>query len=161
MLIRNAVAADAAQICAIYNPYVTNTWVTFEEQPVEEEDMVRRIADISASFDWLVMERNGELVGYAYSNQWRSRSAYRYSVEGTIYLANHVLRGGYGTALYGELILRQRRRGMHCIMGGVALPNEASVRLHEKLCFKKVAHFSEIGWKLGHWRDVGYWQLKL
>lgn len=161
MLIRSATLEDAGEICRIYNPYVENTWVTFEEQLVPEEDMRRRIAEVTLVFDWLVLEEDGRLLGYAYSNRWRPRAAYRYSVESTIYLDKEICGKGFGARLYTALIEGQRRRGLHCIMGGIALPNAASVGLHEKLGFRKVAHFEEVGWKLGQWRDVGYWQLQL
>lgn len=161
MIIRNATVHDAAAICGIYNPYVSDTWVTFEEEHVPVEDMKRRIEEVSRSFDWLVIEDQRRVLGYAYSNRWRVRAAYRYSVECTIYLAQDAARRGYGTQLYSALLARQQERGMHCAMGGIALPNAASVALHEKLGFQKVAHFQQVGWKLGQWRDVGYWQRQL
>src|SRR5690606_39143142 len=99
--------------------------------------------------------------GYAYAARWKGRCAYRYSVESTIYLDLGARRGGIGTVLYAALLERLRSRGYHAVIGGIALPNDASVRLHEQLGFRKVAHFPEVGFKLGRWVDVGYWQIIL
>jgi phosphinothricin acetyltransferase len=157
-VIRRVTGGDAPAIAAIYNHHVRNTIVTFEETPVDEATMRGRIADIDASHLWLVAEVDGRVAGYAYASAWRARSAYRHSVETTVYVAGDALGRGLGTALYGALLPELARRGFHCAMGGIALPNEASVALHERMGFAKVAHFREVGWKLGRWIDVGYWQ---
>jgi L-amino acid N-acyltransferase YncA len=160
-MIRDATGQDAAGICAVYNPYVLGTTITFEEEAVSVEAMSGRIAEITASFPWLVWEENGAVKGYAYATQWRARSAYRFSVEATVYLDQGMLGRGLGTVLYRELLARLKEKGIHCVMGGIALPNQPSVALHEKLGFKKIAHFEQIGWKFNQWIDVGYWQLNL
>lgn len=160
-MIRAATPADAAAICAIYNPYIAGTTITFEEQPVAEAEMQGRIADVVAALPWLVWEDGGSVQGYAYAARWRTRSAYRFAAESTVYLAPAIQRRGIGRRLYGELIAQLRARGLHCVIGGVALPNEASVRLHESLGFCQVAQFAEVGWKLGRWIDVAYWELML
>jgi len=160
-MIRSATPADADAICAIYNHYVRNTVVTFEEVPVEAAEMQQRIADVQALFPWLVAEENGRLIGYAYAARWRVRSAYRYSVESTVYLAPDLGGRGWGTRLYRDLLGRLETAGVHAVMGGIALPNVASVALHEKLGFRKVAHFEAVGWKEQRWIDVGYWQRML
>lgn len=160
--IRPASPADAARICAIYNHYVTTTTVSFEEEPVGEREMAQRIADVAAAgLPWLVLEADGELVGYAYATNWRVRPAYRHSVESSVYLDRACAGRGYGRLLYGALLDILRERELHLVIGGIALPNEASVGLHEALGFRKVAHFSEVGLKFGRWLDVGYWELKL
>jgi phosphinothricin acetyltransferase len=153
---------DAEAISRIYNHYVRQTIVTFEDQPVLPAEMTQRIQDIaSASLPWLVAEAEGRLVGYAYGSPWRRRSAYRFSVETTVYLAADALRRGTGTSLYRVLLGELRRLGFHVVIGAIALPNPASVALHEKLGFAKVAHFPEVGFKFGQWIDVGYWELAL
>jgi phosphinothricin acetyltransferase len=160
--IRPASAADAARICAIYNHYVTRTAVSFEEEPVREPDMAQRIADVAAAgLPWLVLDTDGVVAGYAYATTWRARPAYRYSVESSVYLDEACIGRGFGRLLYGALLDILRTRELHLVIGGIALPNEASVGLHEALGFRKVAHFSEVGKKFGDWRDVGYWALRL
>ncbi len=160
-MLRACTPSDASQICSIYNYYVLETAVTFEEVPVQIDDMARRIADVSARLPWLVYERDGEIYGYAYATTWKERSAYRYSVESTVYLAPRVARQGVGTLLYLELLKALRDKNVHCVIGGISLPNPASIALHEKLGFTKIGHFQEVGWKLGKWVDVGYWEIVL
>lgn len=160
-MIRNATVEDAGAICAIYNHYVAETTVTFETAAVSPEVMSERIAEVTANFPWLIFEEGGEVGGYAYATRWRPRAAYRHSVESTVYLAPHFQRRGVGTALYAELIQRLRALGVHQIIGGAALPNPGSVALHERLGFRKVAHFAEVGRKFDRWIDVCYWQLGL
>lgn len=159
---RSAVEADAAAIADIYNHHVLHTIVTFEEEAVSTAEMSRRIAELQAQdLPWLVAERGGSVVGYAYGGRWRPRASYRFSTESTVYVAADHVRTGVGAALYGQLLPALRRRGMHVVLGGISLPNAGSVALHERFGFEKVAHFSEVGYKLGRWIDVGYWQLLL
>ena len=160
--VRPASPADAGLICAIYNHYVATTTITFEEEAVTEPDMAQRIADVEAAgLPWLVAEAGGKVVGYAYATRWRVRPAYRHSVESTVYVDRSFVGQGAGRALYAALLDELRRRGLHLVIGGIALPNEGSVGLHEALGFRKVAHFAEVGLKFGRWIDVGYWQLNL
>jgi phosphinothricin acetyltransferase len=160
-MIRACRPADAAQICSIYNPYVRDTVITFEETPVAEDEMVRRISAAMAVLPWLVFEHEGVVEGYAYATPWKARSAYRFAVESTVYVARGFVGRGIGTRLYEALIAELRARGLHCVMGGIALPNPASVALHERLGFTKVAQFLEVGFKLGRRVDVAYWDLML
>jgi phosphinothricin acetyltransferase len=158
--IRVAEAADGPALARIYNHYVANTVVTFEEAPVSDADMSARVAEIGAAqLPWLVAQSPTGVSGFAYASRWKGRCAYRYSVESTVYLEPAAAGQGLGTALYSELLARLRELGCHAVIGGIALPNEASVALHEKLGMRKVAHFAEVGFKLGRWVDVGYWQL--
>lgn len=158
-VLRPATAADAQFIARIYNHYVQNTVVTFEEEPLSAEAMATRIADIhSLSLPWLVAEIENVIVGYAYATKWKARHAYRYSVETTIYLEHGRQRHGIGSTLYSGLLSRLRERGIHVAIGGAALPNDASVALHEKLGFEHVATFRQVGFKHGRWVDVAYWQ---
>lgn len=161
-MIRSAIASDADSIVRIYNHYILNSIITFEEQVVSSLEIAARIAETtSTSMPWLVAEIDGKIVGYAHASQWKGRCAYRYSVESTVYLDPNCLGKGYGTMLYQHLFAALRANGMHVVISGIALPNPASVALHEKLGMKKVAHFSEVGFKFGKWIDVGYWQATL
>jgi L-amino acid N-acyltransferase YncA len=160
--IRPASSLDASATCAIYNHYVGTTTISFEEVTVSAPTMAQRIADvIEADLPWLVIEVDGQLAGYAYATKWRVRSAYRYSVESSIYMDPAFAGRGLGRKLYGALLEDLRTRGRHLVIGGIAQPNPASVALHESLGYRKVAHFSEVGLKFGRWVDVAYWELKL
>jgi phosphinothricin acetyltransferase len=160
-MLRICTPPDAAQICEIYNHYVRETVVTFEESPVPEADMAQRISDVTARLPWFVWEADGAIIGYAYAAPWKARAAYRHSVESSVYLAPQATGRGLGSQLYAALIADLRRRGLHCVIGGAALPNPASVSLHEKLGFRKVAQFPQVGFKFGRWVDVAYWELIL
>ena len=157
--IRIATTADADRIAEIYNHYIANTVVTFEEEPVAGDEMRRRMDDVfAAALPWLIAESGGHLVGYAYATKWKARSAYRFSVETTVYLADGLGKRGLGSRLYDELFRILKEKGIHAAIGGIALPNDASVALHEKFGMRKVAHFDEVGFKFGKWVDVGYWE---
>lgn len=159
MHLRDAIPDDAPAIAAIYNPYITDTTISFEEEPVHDAEMARRVAEVQAAgLPWLVAEADGAVIGYAYATKWRVRHAYRHSVESSVYLAPAAARRGVGTALYEALLERLRAGGYHLVIGGIALPNAASVALHEKMGYEKAAHFKEVGYKFGRWLDVGYWQ---
>ena len=158
--IRSATAADAAAIAAIYNWYIEHTVVTFEVEPLPAAEMARRIESVQETHDWLVLEHRAEVLGYSYAARYHARAAYRFAAESTIYLRNGLGGQGLGTRLYPELIRRSFARGMRHLIGGIALPNDASVRLHEKLGFVKVSHLREIGFKFERWIDVGHWQLE-
>lgn len=160
--IRPASTADAAPVCAIYNTYIAATTISFEEEAVTGQDMAQRIADVGAAgLPWFVLEVEGKLAGYAYATKWRVRPAYRHSVESTIYLDQAFLGRGLGRVLYAALLDELRKRECHRVIGGIALPNEGSIGLHEHFGFRKVAHFTEVGMKFGRWIDVGYWELSL
>jgi len=159
LTMRLATTADADAVARIYNHYVTETIVTFEEKAISASEMARRIQEIgSASLPWLVAERDAQVVGYAYACRWHARSAYRFSAEITVYLDPGRSRLGIGSQLYGQLFPILQARGIHAVIGGIVLPNEASVALHENFGLSKVAHFKEVGFKFDRWIDVGYWQ---
>lgn len=160
--IRPVSTDDAAPLARIYNHYIAETWVTFETDPIGAGDMASRIADAeAASLPWLVAEDRAEILGFAYASRWQGRCAYRFSVESTIYLDADKTGRGIGGPLYETLITAVRARDMHSMIGGIALPNEASVKLHERLGFRKVGQFEQVGFKFDRWIDVGYWQLSL
>lgn len=158
-MIRPATSADASAICSIYNHYIENTVITFEENPLTEDEMAERIRAYSEKYAYIVYEEDGEVIGYAYGSSWRTRRAYRFSTETTVYLKDGTAGKGIGSLLYSELIERLKGKGFHSLIGCITLPNEKSVRLHEKMGFKKVAHFHEAGWKFDQWLDVGFWEL--
>ena len=161
-MLRAATVADAAAIAEIYNHYVLHTIITFEEEAVTEGEMAARITEVlGLKLPWFVWEEAGRVIGYAYAGKWKSRCAYRYSVESSIYLSKDVTGRGLGTKLYVALIDALRAKGIHSIIGGVALPNPASVGVSEKLGFQKIGQFKEVGWKFEKWIDVGYWELIL
>jgi phosphinothricin acetyltransferase len=124
--------------------------------------MSARVREIqSTGLPWLVAEDAGAVAGFAYASKWKTRSAYRFSAESSVYIAPERRGDGIGSRLYTALIAELERLGLHTVIGGIALPNDASVRLHEKLGFVKTAHFAEVGFKFGAWVDVGYWQRRL
>lgn len=159
--IRAVNIVDAEAICHIYNHYVSNTSISFEESAVTPLEMSRRIVDVSEKLPWLVLERDGIIEGYAYATPWRVRAAYRFSVEVSVYLSPAVIGKGYGTSLYELLLEHLSKLGVHLAIAGIALPNDASVKLHEKMGFRKAAHFEQVGFKNQQWIDVGYWQKML
>jgi L-amino acid N-acyltransferase YncA len=161
-VVREVSDHDADALAAIYNHYVRETIVTFEEEPITAAVMQTRVNAVRmAQLPWLVLEVAGTVAGYAYASKWRERVGYRFSVESTVYLRHDVGGRGYGTVLYDALLPALAARNVHAVMGGIALPNAASVALHEKIGMQKVAHFSEVGFKFGRWLDVGYWQMQL
>ena len=160
-MIRNATIDDVAAICNIYNHYVLNTTVTFEEEAVSPIQMVKRIGDVQSKYPWLVYESEGSIIGYAYANAWKPRAAYRHTVEVSVYLDPAHTGKGLGKEIYAALIKRLEPLNIHTAIGGVALPNEASVRLHEALGFREMGYFKEVGFKFGKWVDVAYWDLLL
>jgi L-amino acid N-acyltransferase YncA len=158
-MIRLAKSEDAEAIAKIYNHYIESTAITFEETSLSVDEMSSRMGGSKSDLPWFVYELDGTVVGYAYAGQWNQRAAYRHSCEVSIYLDHDAIGKGIGRRLYRHLIDDLRQRGIHVIIGGVALPNPASVALHESLGFEKVAHYREVGRKFGKWIDVGYWQL--
>lgn len=160
--IRPARPADSNEIAAIYNYYVLNSHCTFETEAVSGSEMQQRICEtLALPLPWLVSVSSDKVVGYAYASKWKGRCAYQFSVESTIYIDPEHTGAGIGLPLYTELIETIRNLPMHAVIGGIALPNEPSIRLHESLGFRKVGHFEQVGYKQKRWIDVGYWQLIL
>ncbi|OBI91463.1 GNAT family N-acetyltransferase [Mycobacterium sp. 1245805.9] len=156
--VRPATAADAAACADIYRPYVLDTVISFETEVPTVEEMARRIA---GAHEWLVLEDSDVVSGYAYAHQFNPRAAYRWSVETSIYLAPDRLRRGGGRLLYTELLRRLAERGFRRAFAGIAQPNEASNALHKAFGFRPVGYYPRVGWKLGAWQDVEWWQLDL
>jgi len=161
MKIRSAVFDDAGQITEIYNHFIRETVVTFELVPIDASTVWQRIQKVQMQHTWIVLEVDGSIKGYAYSSAWKERAAYRDSNEISIYLHPTETGKGYGKLLYQDLIDRAKKLGVHVLIGGISLPNDASIKLHEAFGFKKVAQFEEVGFTFNRWIDVGYWQLIL
>ncbi|MDY6981791.1 MAG: N-acetyltransferase family protein [Pseudomonadota bacterium] len=158
-MIRPVRMDDASALCAIYNHYVLNTVVSFEEERVSNEDFAVRIARVQqAALPWLVVEQNGSICGYACASRWQERSAYRFCALISVYLAPHCVGKGLGTQLYDALFVALRATPIRWVIGGIALPNAASVALHEKMGMARVGVHPQVGFKFGRWIDVGYWQ---
>jgi len=160
-MIRPAQISDAKQIARIYNYYIEHSTHTFEEEVLEVTSIESKIENIIPHLPWLVYEEEGKILGYAYATKWRVRTAYRFSVECSVYVDKNHFKKGIGRNLYESLFEILKDKNIHLVIGGITLPNDASVILHEKMGFEKVAHFKEVGYKFNKWLDVGYWQLKL
>ena len=160
-MIRPVQLSDAAAIARIYQHYVTETTISFEAEPPAESDIAARIQKITARHSWLVYESEGVLSGYAYTSAFRARSAYQATVESTIYLDQAAIGRGIGRELYQALLDDAALKGYREALGVIALPNDLSVKLHEKLGFVKVAHLEKIGHKFNQWIDVSLWQKHL
>ena len=160
-MIRVVKETDAAHIAKIYNHYILNTLITFEEQPLIPEELLERIKSVTAEYPWLVYEDNGRVVGYAYATRWKERSAYRHTVEVAIYLDVQDIGKHIGSRLTAALLDELRNRKTHSVLAGITLPNTASVKLCEKFGFAMVGQLKEVGYKFDQWVDVGYWELIL
>lgn len=156
--IRSAGRHDALACAAIYAPFVSDTWVSFELDPPDAAEMARRIAQCQQGHAWLVAEREGRVIGYAYGSAHRTRAAYDRSCDVTVYVDAGQTRRGVGRSLYSALLPILAARGLHAAFAGIALPNVGSIGLHEAMGFEHVGVYREVGWKLGGWRDVGWWQ---
>jgi L-amino acid N-acyltransferase YncA len=152
---------DAAAVQRIYAPFVLHTAVSFELAPPGVEEMRARIAKTLPRYPWLVLEEGGEVIGYVYASAHRARPAYAWSVDTTVYVDAAHRRRGVGRALYASLFEVLRLQGFHNAFAGVALPNAGSVGLHEALGFQPVGVYRAVGYKLGRWHDVGWWQRPL
>ena len=160
-IIREARRQDAAACAAIYAPYVRDTTISFELDPPDEAEFARRIATYGQSHLWLVAEVDGALAGYAYASPFSEREAYAHACEVGIYLAMGHAGAGIGRALYGALLPGLTARGLHTAIARIALPNPASIALHQRCGFTPAGVLREVGWKRGQWVDVALWQLLL
>jgi phosphinothricin acetyltransferase len=158
-MIRPVNTADAPAICGIYNYYIANTAISFEEDPVSVAEMEDRIRTVTAEYPWFVREEGSETLAYAYVHKWQERMAYRYAAELSIYVKHGQEGRGMGRELMARLLEAVRETEIRALVSGITIPNDRSIALHEKFGFQKVARFNEIGFKLDQWLDVGYWEL--
>jgi L-amino acid N-acyltransferase YncA len=158
MLVCAATAEDAARCAEIYRPFVTDNWVSFELTPPDQAEMARRIASYTESHGWLIAVLDGVVAGYAYGSPHRAREAYQTSCDVAVYIDPAFTRRGIGRALYNALLPLLADRGYHAAYAGIALPNPGSIGLHEAMGFTAIGVYKEVGWKMGGWRDVGWWQ---
>jgi L-amino acid N-acyltransferase YncA len=154
-------ARDAAACVAIYEPFVTDGAVSFEERAPTPDEFARRIEHVSRTHPWLVAEDGGRVVAFAYGCPHRERAAYRWAADVSVYVAPERQRLGLGRALYGELLPLLAGQGLHVACAGITLPNDASVALHESVGFRRVGVYRRIGFKQGAWWDVGWWEIEL
>ena len=160
-MIRHASVEDSFAIAAIYNWYIVNTYFTFEEAQLEVKEISRRIAKADEQSPWLVQLEENQVVGFACAVPWKQRAAYRFSRESSIYLQQDKFGKGRGARLYQQLIDEIHKTPIHVLIAGIAQPNPGSVALHEKMGFRNIGQFQELGKKFDHFIDVAYWQLTL
>ena len=158
-MIRDFKASDVEQIARIYNHYVAHSHHTFETEAISEKEMSSRISTIRKEYPFIVFEEDENILAYAYATRWKVRQAYDHTVESSIYVDPNYQGKGVGKSLYTQLINDLREKGLHSILAGISLPNEASIHLHEKLGFTQSGVLKEVGLKFGKWIDVGYWNL--
>ena len=158
---RDATTTDVPAMLAIYRPFVTESAVSFELEAPSVEEFGRRVADAQSRWAWLVAEGHGGVAGYAYAGQYKSRAAYRWSVETAVYVHEDQRRDGVGRALYERLFEALAARGHCTAYAGITVPNEASASLHRALGFTEIGVFRRAGWKFGRWHDVSWWQREL
>ncbi len=159
--VRQATPADAAAIARIYAPFCTSTSITFETEAVSPEAMAHRMLMLGDKYPWLVMDLDGDVAGYAYAAPHHERAAFRWAANVSVYISDPHRRSGIGRELYESLLCVLRLQGFIHAIAGVTLPNEPSVGLHQTLGFKLIGQYPQIGYKLGAWRDVGWWQKPL
>lgn len=158
-LIRLATPDDAASILAIYAPYIENTSFTFETEVSSVEEFAERISTYLITWPWLVCEKDGRITGYAYATKYRERTAYQWGTESSIYIHDEYQKAGIGKALYTALCEILKKQGFRNVYAVINLPNEKSVAFHECLGFKYFATYEQVGYKLGKWKNVGWWRL--
>ena len=156
---RDATPGDAERIATIYNHFIVNTVITFEETTIDAAEIEQRIHENQSNrLPWLVALQDDVVVGYAYANRWKGRCAYRFSVEITVYVDPEMPRRGIGSFLYKQLFTQLKAAGFHSVIAGISLPNDASVALHERVGLVKAGPFKEVGVKFNQRVDVAYWQ---
>jgi phosphinothricin acetyltransferase len=159
--IRLADASDAEAMAAIYRPVVESTTISFETVAPDRDEMARRLADTLVSHPWLVCDIGGRVAGFAYATKHRVRAAYQWSVDTSVYVDAGARRSGIGRGLYQSLFAVLAAQGFFNAFAGIALPNAASVALHEAVGFEPLGVYRRVGFKLGAWHDVGWWQLAI
>ena len=160
-MIRKVTLNDVRILTDIYNGYIENSDATFETEQISEEEMKRRVLEISSDFPYFVDEENGEIAGYCYAHPWKARASYRYTLETTVYLSPKYFRRGIGKKLMERLIDESRKGSFHSLIACITAGNEASCKLHESLGFEQVSNFKEVGMKFGRWLGVVDYELIL
>jgi phosphinothricin acetyltransferase len=160
-IIRNIAAADAQAVAEIYVPFVRDLATSFEMVPPDAEEIRKRIREITPKHPWLVFEAGGEVLGYAYASTHRTRQAYQWSTDVSVYIHERARKRGVGRALYTALFEVLRRQGFFNAYAGITLPNAGSVQLHESMGFTRVGLYSRVGFKFGRWHDVLWLELRL
>lgn len=160
-MIRKVTPQDAEKIADIYNGYVLHSTATFETEPLQAEEMLRRIVEISDVYPYFVYEADDEIAGYCYAHAWKERAAYKYTLESTVYLSPEYIGRGIGRQLMKRLIEECRSGGYRALIACITEDNEASRSLHVKLGFKQVSHFEKVGFKSGRWLDILDYELEL
>lgn len=161
MTIRLATPADAKGILDIYRPYIENSSITFETETPSIVALGERIDNYLQHWPWLVCEIDGTIAGYAYGSRYRERTAYQWCIECSVYIHDDYLKAGVASALYSSLFEIFRKQGYYTVYAVINLPNDRSVAFHEKMGFQHFADFKKVGYKLGKWKTVGWWQLIL
>jgi len=159
--IRLAKDSDAGPILQIYAPYIKETSFTFETEVPSTAEFVKRIRSNLENWPWLVCEMDGVVAGYAYSSKYRERTGYQWCVECSVYVHDDFHRKGVGKALYIALIEISKLQGFRNLYAVINTPNDRSVAFHEQMGFKYFATYEKVGYKLGKWKNVGWWQLQL
>ena len=152
-MIREAIEDDAYKIALIYNHYILNSTITFDEKVIDS-NMIKERLTSNKKLKWWVYDKEGKILGYAYPSLWKRRSAYRYTVETSIYIAPGFQRKGIGILLYNHLLKALKVGGFHIALAGISLPNDASIAFHEKIGFKKVGQLERVGFKFNKWIDI-------
>jgi L-amino acid N-acyltransferase YncA len=160
-MIRLATPGDAESILSIYAPYIENTSFTFETETPTITQFAERIESYLITWPWLVYEINGKIAGYAYASRYRERTAYQWSVECSVYIHHDYQRKGLANALYTTLFELLKIQGFRNVYAVINLPNEKSVKFHENFGFEYFATYEKVGYKLGQWKNVGWWKLIL
>lgn len=160
-MIRPFKLEDTAQLLEIYNYYVLNSTATFDLEALTFDAFFDKVNRINTDFPFLVFEEDNTILGYAYGSKFRPKPAYNGTVESTVYVKHNAHGKQIGTLLYKALLEQLKVKKFHTVLGVLTIPNDASIKLHEKFGFKQVAELKEVGFKFGSWQNVGFWQLKL
>ncbi|WP_339895050.1 N-acetyltransferase family protein [uncultured Algibacter sp.] len=159
-MIRPVHINDTQELLEMYNYYVINTTVNFDIEPLSLKTFSDKLNLITADYPFIVYEEDNEILGYAYGSRFRPRAAYNYVAESTVYVKHTSHGKQIGSKLYAELIRLLKETNLHTVLGVLTIPNEASIKLHEKFGFEQVANLKEVGFKFGEWQNIGIWQLK-
>jgi L-amino acid N-acyltransferase YncA len=157
-IIREAKLTDAAAIADIYNHYITHTIITFDTRTITSKDMEGKIGNLQVNYPVLIIEQSDHVIGFAYASQWKSKEAYKYCAETTIYMHPEHTQSGFGQRLYNALLSALPLFDIVHAIACITIPNETSIKLHEKLGFHRIGTFSKVGYKQEQWIDVEYWQ---